>query len=541
MQLRTLFFTLLFSVVPSVHALFAEDAIGIEFVPPNAVLGVVVKPEAVSTRPLLEMVPWEVMSVKSKEFTGVTLQDVQSVLSFTTAPGPDGKPLAGAVVRLAKGAPLESLFPALREDGQLELAAWPESNKPYLKGTNGFLLDVYPVNENIYLLGTPETVKAMVSQQAKPVAGPLAALLQSDLQDAEFQALLVVEPIRDMARFLLADPRFDMFPGMKELPEQLSHAQLICNLDMEKGGVTLKLAAPNEANAMQLEETVEGLLETVTKLARQMAQPANPDSPEGQAFLQYTDRISHTLLAALKPVRTKDQVVMTTVGKPGTSPQVLLASGTALFMPMIANLQASNVRSRSANNLKQIMLAMWNYYDTYQKMPADSYGADGKPLLSWRVHILPYIEQQALYNQFHLDEPWNSEHNQKLIKQMPMPYATSADHKLAAEGRTRYERPLGKGLPASKEGDLKVQDITDGTSNTFAVVEVPEADAVIWTKPADIEIDVDAPMKSLLPGDIQGFMAARYDGSVRYCLKNELTNDILKALLTYAGGEAVNY
>ena len=77
-------------------------------------------------------------------------------------------------------------------------------------------------------------------------------------------------------------------------------------------------------------------------------------------------------------------------------------------------------RAQSMNNLKQFALAMHNYHDTNGKFPAaSSFDKDGKPLLSWRVHVLPYLEQAELYKQFHLDEPWDSEHNKKLIEKMP--------------------------------------------------------------------------------------------------------------------------
>jgi len=77
---------------------------------------------------------------------------------------------------------------------------------------------------------------------------------------------------------------------------------------------------------------------------------------------------------------------------------------------------------KAKTNLKQIALAMHNYHDTYGTFPPHAiYSKDGKPLLSWRVMILPYIEQNNLYQQFHLDEPWDSEHNQKLMQQMPRP------------------------------------------------------------------------------------------------------------------------
>src|SRR5207249_2796575 len=77
-------------------------------------------------------------------------------------------------------------------------------------------------------------------------------------------------------------------------------------------------------------------------------------------------------------------------------------------------------RTVSQNNLKQIGLAMHNYHDTYRHFPPQALtDKNGKPLLSWRVAVLPFIEQDNLYRQFKLDEPWDSEHNRKLLERMP--------------------------------------------------------------------------------------------------------------------------
>lgn len=541
MQRSIWLLAILSSFCLSPQALLAQDSIGIEFVPPQATAALMVRPDAIHNTPLLQMVPWEVASVKSQEFAGVKIQDVDSILLYATPPGVDGRPTMGAVVKFAEKVELESLFPYLVEAGQLAQNVRPDSNTRYLHGKESFPLDVVPVDEKTYLMGMPTAIEAMLKQQAKPEESHLANLLRQDLQPAETQMFLLVEPIREMSQFLLSDPSLVGFPGLRDLPQQLSHAQLIGNLDMDKGGITLVLTARSETEAERLEQTVLGLLDSSAKVASQMTQPKEPDNPEERAIQQYTERISRTLQSALKPTRSGKKVTLSTVGKPGTSPQVLLASGTAFFMPLIATARADAYRSQSFNNLKQILLAIHNYYDTFQHMPSDSYDADGKPLLSWRVHILPFLEQSALYNQFHLDEPWDSEHNRKLLNTLPATYTTPADQAIATEGRTRYLRPLGEGLPASKEGDLKFQDITDGTSNTLAVVEVPPTNAAIWTRPSDFDMDMAFPIQSLLPGDAKGFLGARYDGSVQNFLKKSLSDDILKALLTYAGGEVVNY
>ena len=100
-------------------------------------------------------------------------------------------------------------------------------------------------------------------------------------------------------------------------------------------------------------------------------------------------------------------------------------------------------KSQSTNNLKQIALAMHNFNSTYRSFPAAySTSKDGKPLLSWRVQILPYIEEGPLYGEFHLDEPWDSEHNKQLIPRMPRIYAAPGS-KAAKEFKTNYLVPRG--------------------------------------------------------------------------------------------------
>src|SRR5439155_26207053 len=74
-------------------------------------------------------------------------------------------------------------------------------------------------------------------------------------------------------------------------------------------------------------------------------------------------------------------------------------------------------RLNSSNNLKQIALGIHNFNDSANELPGNSYGQDGKPLLSWRVHILPYVEEDLLYQQFKLNEPWDSPNNIRLLNQ----------------------------------------------------------------------------------------------------------------------------
>ena len=189
------------------------------------------------------------------------------------------------------------------------------------------------------------------------------------------------------------------------------------------------------------------------------------------------------------------------------------------------------------NNLKQIAVAMFNYHDANRTFPpAYRAGKGGKALLSWRVLILPFVEQDALYKEFHLDEPWDSEHNKKLIERMPKLYRSPASH--AAPGMTNYLTVRGPNTAFPGDKGITVADITDGTSNTIMAVEVSDKKAVIWTKPDDFEFDEKNPLDGLgglWPG---GFLAAMCDGSVRL-IRNSVDPKVLINLFIRNDGNVI--
>jgi hypothetical protein len=186
--------------------------------------------------------------------------------------------------------------------------------------------------------------------------------------------------------------------------------------------------------------------------------------------------------------------------------------------------------------LQQIALALHKFHDTWQSFPPPaSYDGD-KPLLSWRVHVLPYLNENDLYGQFHLNEPWDSEHNRQLISKMPDIYKSDF-FDLNMDGRTTFVVPVAPETIFHGKVGTPIREITDGTSNTIMVLQADPDRAVIWTKPDDLAIDWQN-VKAGLTGDDQPFRAALGDGAVLK-LPATISEETLKRRLMPQDGKPV--
>jgi hypothetical protein len=218
-------------------------------------------------------------------------------------------------------------------------------------------------------------------------------------------------------------------------------------------------------------------------------------------------------------------------------------------IPVEVSAVRAAARSRSTRNLKLIGLAIHNFEVANGRFPADIRDEDGTPLLSWRVRLLPFLEEVALFNEFHLDEPWDSPHNRPLLERMP---AAFRDPDAEAEpGRTFYRGVAGPGtvLDPTVPSGIRIADVTDGTSNTLAVVQAREA--VAWSQPgtdlpfeSPAELPAQVETAQALQGQLGGpgaggFHALFLDGSTRF-LRDTISPLVLRALVTRNGGEVVS-
>jgi prepilin-type processing-associated H-X9-DG protein len=264
------------------------------------------------------------------------------------------------------------------------------------------------------------------------------------------------------------------------------------------------------------------------------------------AAIKELEREKQEELKALAPLAKEVAEVLKTVKIAVDGPDAVATATMKTDLPVGPFLQtmfggqagprAAAGRAKDQNNLKQIGLALHNYHDTYEGFPpAALVDRRGKPMLSWRVMILPFVEQDELYKQFRLDEPWDSAHNKKVFESNPMPEVFALPG-VAKDGEklTHYQAFVGNGAIFDPIQTCKIQSITDGTSNTLMVATA--AKGVPWTKPDDIPFDPKADPRTLMHMADGGCSVAFADGSVRF-LSKMIDPEVLKAVITKAGGE----
>jgi len=215
----------------------------------------------------------------------------------------------------------------------------------------------------------------------------------------------------------------------------------------------------------------------------------------------------------------------------------------ALLLPAVqAPARTPSRRSYCQNNLRQISIALQNYHDVYHSFPP-AYVADanGKPMHSWRVLILPFLEYKPLYDQYRFDEPWDGPNNSQLAVDLKV-LMCPAD---GARGKcqTSYVAVVGPGTAWPGAKSIDIADIKDGASNTILVVEVHNS-GISWMEPRDLDVS-QMPMNinpktglGISSGHPKCAQAARADGSV-FVLDENTPPATIRAMLTIAGGETV--
>jgi hypothetical protein len=214
-------------------------------------------------------------------------------------------------------------------------------------------------------------------------------------------------------------------------------------------------------------------------------------------------------------------------------------SADSSALPAPGNTPAGGHDKEAIRSLKQIGLAIHNFAQANRHLPPAYISDDnGKPLLSWRVYILAYLEEDKLLKEFHMNESWDSPHNKKLIAKMPAAYR-DLDGKAWEKGKTNFLTVRGENTVFPGKDGITFGDISDGTDRTIMLVEVNDERAVEWTRPDDFEYDQENPFKGLGGLRPTGFLVGMADCSVRALKATNEPNDaaVLKALFIRNDGQ----
>lgn len=195
----------------------------------------------------------------------------------------------------------------------------------------------------------------------------------------------------------------------------------------------------------------------------------------------------------------------------------------------------------ASRQLRSLALAIHNHYSAMKRLPSPLSGLDGKSprKLSWRIDLLPFLDENDLYQQFHLDEAWDSPHNRTLIPRMPSVFRVPQSKHQAESGLSTFVLPSNADSMWPADRALDFKDIEDGTSNTIMIVEVNDDLAQEWTKPDPFQINMQDPASQLGGHFIDKIFFAAGDGSSGTISRDKFGD--LKALLTRSGGESVSW
>lgn len=251
----------------------------------------------------------------------------------------------------------------------------------------------------------------------------------------------------------------------------------------------------------------------------------------------------------------------------GISIGVLVAIG--LLVPAIQQARESARRIQCTNNLRQLVLALHNYHDTYSKFPPTNMSEN-----SWRIRIDPFMESSPFYSMYRIEEPWDSEWNRTIeFRQLTRDEKTgerftkltptedmigevdTSSHSRASgmlQCPTRQEPKLpytsylmlvGSDAVGLPEDGRAIKEITDGTSNTIILAEYAGHD-ISWLQPKDFYTETmsfrinDPDKMSISSHHPGGALVGMADGSVRW-LSNDLPPEVVKAMITINGGEKI--
>ena len=346
----------------------------------------------------------------------------------------------------------------------------------------------------------------------------------------------MLKPVRPLIVGALPDPDEipEPFHDLLEIPNLIDY--VFAEVDFAADSSSqLRVVAVDHSAAQRIDAIIKQAIDLgQSMIMGEIANQMQGESPEiRQSFIQYSERIVDYLKGSVVPKVDGRELVFQGEGHSQISSISTIGVLIGMLLPAVQQVREAARRTQSINNLRQIVLASHNHESALRRFPGNIMSEGGKPLLSWRVAILPYLDELELYKAFHLNEPWDSEHNVALLDRMPLIFQNPNTSN--AGGKTLYLGLDGPDSVFEDGGGIGMSEITDGISRTIFCLEADEASAVEWTRPRDLSFDPYHPMTGLGSLRPAGFATAFCDGSVR-TLATITDQEILRQLIQKADG-----
>jgi hypothetical protein len=507
----------------------AGKGLDVSYVGPHFIAALVVQPGRIAKSPLLApLLKLEAAQAVIKQM-GVDPADVRQITVLVPAPvkrkSGGGMDRPGIVIQFAKPVDAKQLlkrFFAMVEPGSAPdlIPVTIEGNQCYHPFGSPWQLACAPNDRTILLYAEPNLPRLLAAPNGK---GPLADRLRGVSAESDVALAFVLDQVGEEVKKDYDKGRRGAPPEMVdllEIPVLLKGGTITLDLT----GETL-LSAVLDANDAEASARVERLAKKGQAMAATALAGLRQEMPP-----KWSDMLAPVLVIADQGVkgvgvsRNEERLTVTLKRPEG------LDETFSKLPKMIAQAEETTAaKMRRLDNLKQIGLAMLNHESAFRTFPAAaSCDKSGKPLLSWRVALLPFLDETALYKEFRLDEPWDSPNNLPLVKTMPKVFQTSGRPN---DGRTSIMVFTGDKVPFKLGRKPSMGSIFDGASNTILAVEAGPDKAVEWTKPEDLPFDPEKPAAALgkIPAD--GFLAVFFDGSMH---RLKVDTETLKRLIMHA-------
>jgi hypothetical protein len=436
---------------------------------------------------------------------GLSLKDIERV-TFVM-PDFEKPQVSWAIIHTAKAYDKDKIETLLSSPQEKEY----EGKKYYLASGTA----VHFHSRSVLVVGSEQGVKDCLDKAGKHKSGPLEGALEA-ASKKKYQVVLGVSlppALMAKARKEAVGPKADKYKPLLELNGGYMAVAVANDIEWELG-----ITFPDKDKARAAEKlTTELLDELKRELPRQKEAARAAFRQMGMEKQErFLDRLDKQL-EVMKPKLDGKTLVSSGKLEGDGLPELVMALGGGLMLPSVQKVREAAARTQAQSNFRQIALAMHIYAEDHQgQLPPAviRHPQTKQPLYSWRVALLPYLEQGDLYRRLKLDEPWNSPHNLPLLQRMPKVFQMPA--KMAEpEGMTYIQVFTGPNTPFNGEqGPRFPASFPDGTSLTILIAEARRP--VNWASPQDIVYnDRVSPRSFLGTSSGTGTVVGMADGSSR--------------------------